>query len=57
MDERQVTEHVVTAVPRMKMSSPTPVGYKFVCSCGRKGNGSHKTREKAIERGHDHIRP
>jgi hypothetical protein len=50
-----MNEHVVTAVPRMKLSSSTPLGYLFQCSCGREGRGVHRTAEKAIERGHDHI--
>jgi hypothetical protein len=47
--------HTVTAEPIVKMDGGT-IGYRFVCSCGRRGNGRHATEAKAIKRGHDHAR-
>lgn len=49
-----MSDHVVTAEPVDKMDGGV-IGYRFVCTCGRRGNGHHRTIEQAIERGHDHI--
>jgi len=52
-DAEQVV-HEVTAVPVEKLRDGI-IAYRFECSCGREGNGWHRTPEKAIAAGHDHV--
>jgi hypothetical protein len=46
--------HEVTAVPVEKMDGGV-IGYRFHCSCGRVGGGTHTTELAAIHAGQAHI--
>lgn len=48
--------HNLRAVPIHKMDAGTePIGFRFSCSCGREGNGTHRTYEAAMKAGCAHI--
>ena len=49
-------DHSVEAIPIEKLRDGI-IGYRWRCSCGRERDGIHRTPEKAIEAGHDHINP
>lgn len=49
-------KHNVEPVPVEKMDAGTePIGYRFKCSCGREGNGTHRTPELARTAGFGHV--
>lgn len=47
--------HIITAKPVLKLDADGPVGYRYSCSCGREGQGWHKTPEKAELAGKAHV--
>lgn len=49
------TTHAVTAAPVVKMDGGV-IGYRFECSCGRIGNGTHRTPAKAVRAGSAHVK-
>jgi hypothetical protein len=49
-------EHMIESIPIIKMDGGL-IGYRWKCSCGRERDGCHRTPEKAIEAGQNHIGP